>query len=264
MCAALTNDNAFDACSADRTWFSGAVIHSKVILILTAAIDPVEGRSVAANAFLQDFADRLMQYLRLLQRDRIGSSQGMQLREMQRFICIYIAEPGKESLVQQQGLEQTVFVVERHVEPFGCEAPAQGFRSKLAKKIFRIGREPDTPEFARVVEYQVAQATIFRNQAQDQPVMFFGLNFTLFDREVAAHSQVDQKAEIGQPEDEVFGAPRYVLDDLSLDQLTEFSDAGKRKRAGPAQTRTLDCLSDQVWLEFACNGFDFREFRHYL
>ena len=60
MCAALTNDDPFDARPADRTGLSGAVIHSKVILIFTAAIDPVEGGAVPAYAFFQDATDRLV------------------------------------------------------------------------------------------------------------------------------------------------------------------------------------------------------------
>lgn len=105
MCAALTNNDALDPCPTDRTGFSEAVIHPKVILILTSAIDPIEGCSVAANAILQDPADRRMQRLRLSYRDRIRCSQRMQFCEMQRLIRINIAKPGKKRLVEQQGLE---------------------------------------------------------------------------------------------------------------------------------------------------------------
>ena len=101
MSAALTNDDPFDTCAADRAGFSCTVIHSKMILILTAAIDPIEGCAVAADAFLQDFADRFMQCLRLFHRDRIGGSQRMQFCDMQGFIGIDIAKPGKKGLVEQ-------------------------------------------------------------------------------------------------------------------------------------------------------------------
>lgn len=257
MRAALANDDPLDTCPAYRAGFSSAVIHSKVILILTTAIHPVERGAVAANAFLQDFANRFMQRLSLLYRDRIRCNQRMQFCEMQRFIRINIAKSGKKRLVKQQGLEQTMSVVECPVEPSGCEASAQGFRSKFAKYIFRAVCEPDAPEFARIVEYQVAQIAIVRGQAQDQPVMFFGLNFTLFDQEIATHPQVNEEAEIRQPEDKVFRASCYILDNLSSDQSTEFSHTGKCKRSSPAQTRILDRLSDQVWLELTDNRLDF-------
>lgn len=89
-----------------------------------------------------------------------------------------------------------MFVVECLVEPFDRETPAQRFGSQLAEYIFRVGCEPDASEFARIVEYQAAQTAIFTDQAEDQPIMFFRLNFTRFDLEIAAHAQVDEETEI--------------------------------------------------------------------
>jgi hypothetical protein len=63
MCTALAHKDTFDACPADGTWFSGAVIDSK--MIFTATVDPIEGGAIPANAFLQDLANRSMQRLRL-------------------------------------------------------------------------------------------------------------------------------------------------------------------------------------------------------
>jgi hypothetical protein len=97
MCAALTNDDPFDVCSTDRAGFSSPIVNSKMILIFSAAIDPIKGGAVAANAFLQDAADRSMQPLGLAHRDRIRRGQGMQLCEMQRFIGVNIAKPGKKA-----------------------------------------------------------------------------------------------------------------------------------------------------------------------
>ena len=101
MSTALAHNDPLDACPTDGAGFSGAVIHSKMILILTAAIDPIEGRAVATDAFLQDFTDRFMQRLRLFHRDRIGGSQRMQFCQMQGLIGINIAKAGKKGLVQQ-------------------------------------------------------------------------------------------------------------------------------------------------------------------
>ena len=69
MCAALADKDTFDFGPTDRTGFSCAVIHLEVILKLTASIHPVKGRSVAANAFLEDPMDRLVQRLCLRNRD---------------------------------------------------------------------------------------------------------------------------------------------------------------------------------------------------
>src|SRR5687768_8874845 len=100
MSTALADNDPLDTCPADGTGFSGAIIHSKMILILAAAIHPVERGAVAANAFLQDFTDRVVQRLRLIHRYRIRRSQRMQFCKMQGLIRIYISEPGKKRLVQ--------------------------------------------------------------------------------------------------------------------------------------------------------------------
>ena len=60
MCASLTNKNSFDPRAADWTFLSFAVIHSKIILELTATIHPVEGGTVATNPLIQDTVDRGM------------------------------------------------------------------------------------------------------------------------------------------------------------------------------------------------------------
>ena len=68
MCAALTNDDSLNLRAADGAGFALTVVHPKIILILTAAIDPVDGGAVAADAFLQHLADRFAQRLSLLRR----------------------------------------------------------------------------------------------------------------------------------------------------------------------------------------------------
>jgi hypothetical protein len=52
MSAALTNNHTFDVCATHRTGFAYPVIDPEMVLILAAAIDPIKGRAVAANAFL--------------------------------------------------------------------------------------------------------------------------------------------------------------------------------------------------------------------
>lgn len=101
MSTALANDDPLDACPADGAGFSSAVIHSKMILILTAAIDPIERCAVATDAFLQNHTDRFMQRLRLFHRDRIRGGERMQFCHMQGLIGINISKAGKKGLVQQ-------------------------------------------------------------------------------------------------------------------------------------------------------------------
>ena len=92
--------------------------------------------------------------------------------------------------------------------------------------------------------------------------MFFEFDFTLFDQEVAAHTEVNEEAEIRQTEDEIFGTARNTLDELPLNRLSKFSRRWKCKRASPAQLRALDRFFDQLGFELAYNRFDFREFGH--
>jgi hypothetical protein len=117
VCAALSNRNAFDLRAADGAWFSFPVIDSKMVLEFTAAIDPIDGRSIAADAFAQDLADRIMQSLSLFRRYRIGRGQWMQFRDMQGFIRVNVAQTCNECLIEQQRLELAMFGMQGGVEP---------------------------------------------------------------------------------------------------------------------------------------------------
>ena len=61
MCSALTNCDAYDFYAAVFTGLAFAVVGSKMVLEFSAAIDPVDGRAVAADALGQHHADRFMQ-----------------------------------------------------------------------------------------------------------------------------------------------------------------------------------------------------------
>ena len=121
MGASLTYKNSYDLCAAGRTFLILTVIYSKVVLKFTAAVDPVEGRSVAAYAFIQYGVDRLMQCLSLLRRDRIGNSQRMKLCDVQRLVGVDIAHAGQKGLVEQQRLDLAVLPVQGIVKPLCCK-----------------------------------------------------------------------------------------------------------------------------------------------
>ena len=69
MRASLTDENAFDFRAAMFAGFAFAVVHAKIILEFSAAIDPVYGCAVTADAFVQHLADRVMQTFSLFRRD---------------------------------------------------------------------------------------------------------------------------------------------------------------------------------------------------
>ena len=66
MCATLPNDDLLNLCTTDRAGCAFAVVHSKIILELTAAIRPIKGCAIATDAGPQNLADRFMQRLSLL------------------------------------------------------------------------------------------------------------------------------------------------------------------------------------------------------
>jgi len=101
MCAALTDRDALDLCATDRTGFSFTIIYPKMILIFTAAIDPIYGCAASTDAFLQNFTDRLTQCPGLFHCYGIRCGQWMKFRNMQCLIRIDVAQPGEKSLVEQ-------------------------------------------------------------------------------------------------------------------------------------------------------------------
>jgi hypothetical protein len=140
MCAALTNDDAFDVCPTGGTGFSGSIIHSKIVLEFTTAIDPIKGGPIAANPFLQDIPNGLVQGFRLLEGNGIGGREWMQLGEVQRLIGVNVAETGQERLIKQQRFELAMSTTQGGVEPLWGKSFAQGFRSEFAEYFFRICR----------------------------------------------------------------------------------------------------------------------------
>ena len=104
MCSTLTDCELLNCGSADRAGFALAVVDAKIILIFTAAIDPVYTGAVAADAFAQHGADRFVQILRLFLCDVVGCGAWVQSGEVQAFVSVNIAKPGKEGLVEEQGL----------------------------------------------------------------------------------------------------------------------------------------------------------------
>ena len=102
MCTALPNSELLYFSAADRAGFAFTAIHTKIILKLTAAIDPVDAGAVAADAFLQHRLDRFMQRLSLFLRNRIRLRGWMQLRNVQTLIGVDVAKTGEKCLVEEQ------------------------------------------------------------------------------------------------------------------------------------------------------------------
>ena len=88
----------------------------------------------------------------------------MQLGEMQAFIGVNVAKPGKEGLVEEQGLERATAFVQVFKKPLGGEPLFEWFGSQLAEDLFRLVCQPYAPKLARVVECQVC---LYRKDAKE-------------------------------------------------------------------------------------------------
>lgn len=108
MRASLGDDHALNYSAAVLTWVSFAVVYSKIILKFSAAIDPINGRAVATDAFLQDVLDRVAQRFRLFYRDRTRIALRVQFGDVQRLVGVNIAQSGDKRLVEQQWFELTM------------------------------------------------------------------------------------------------------------------------------------------------------------
>ena len=116
----------------NRTRLALAIIHSKVVLKLAAAIHPVDAGTISPNALTQDAPDRFMQALGLGAGDRVGWLEWVQPGNVQRLVCVDIAQTGNKGLIQKQGLEMPTARMQPCVQHLGRERPTQGFRTEAS------------------------------------------------------------------------------------------------------------------------------------
>ena len=119
MRTALSNDNALDGGSALVTGFFSPLINLKLILEITAAVNPVDAGAVGFDPGLEHILDAFQQQCSLLWRQIGGLGLGVQLGTVQSFISVDIANARNEALIQQQGLELAAAAFQAGVEIFG-------------------------------------------------------------------------------------------------------------------------------------------------
>ena len=154
MRTALTDRDAANFRAAVLAGFACAVIGTKIILEFAAAIDPVDGCAVAADALFQHGADRVVQRFSLFCRDRTRCAQWMKFRDVQGFVGVDVAEPGEEPLIEQQRFELALFTLQCTVKPSRSEVFAKRFGSESAEDFGGVCHEPHAPELTRIVERQ--------------------------------------------------------------------------------------------------------------
>ena len=262
MRAALTYRQFYDLGSTHKTGRAFAVVHAKIILIFTAAINPVNAGAVAANAFLQHGLDRFAQRRGLFQRYGIRQPEWVQLRHVQGLIRIDVANPGEEGLVSEQRFELAAAFVQVLVQPLRRKLFAQGFWSQFAEHAFRFVCEPDAPKLACIVEGKVALFATLPAQTKYDPVMGFCLDFTFSHGQVTAHPQMYQEIVIFELENDVLCPARNPQNALTFHFFLEFFRRRGGKRPRPAHIGSDNGATDDIWFNGTCNGFYFREFGH--
>lgn len=78
----------------------------------------------------------------------------MQSGAMQGLIGVDIPHSGDEALLQNEGLELSAAALETVVEELGCEFITQRLGAEVGEHGLMVVDQPNTPEFARVVERQ--------------------------------------------------------------------------------------------------------------
>ncbi len=156
MGATLTYDEPLNRRPTNRARFSLPIIHPKIVLEVAAAVHPVKARAVAQDALLQRSLNGGVQAFGFLPRHRIRERQRVQFGAMESLIGVNVAQARQESLVEQQRLELTMAPVKRIRQPLGRELGAERLRAETAGDLFGVRRQPDAPEFARVIEDQAA------------------------------------------------------------------------------------------------------------
>ncbi len=104
MGTALANYDAHDLGAANRAGFTCASINAKMVLEISAPVNPIDAGPVAGDTMLKHLADALQQAPSLIFCKGIGKGQGVQLCQVQSFIGIDISQPRQEGLVKQKRL----------------------------------------------------------------------------------------------------------------------------------------------------------------
>jgi hypothetical protein len=150
--SALANRYSLDRFSAGQAGFTAALVNPEIILKITPTVYPINTRTLTLDTLPQNLPDAFPQALCLNSIQGAGNIQRMQPRHVQRFISIDIPQPGDKFLVEQQGLQLAVMVLETLVKDLRGESAVQGLRAEIARHSQRVRNQPYTPKFAGIVE----------------------------------------------------------------------------------------------------------------
>ncbi len=264
MGAPLPNHDTCNWRATFRAGFAGALVDAKIILEITAPVDPINTGAVAGDAIAQNGTDARKQPGSLPPGNGIGGGERMQASQVQGFIHIDIPHAGQERLVEQEWFELAMGVLQTIEQLAGSETLIQRLGAKVTQHAGQLIHQPDSAELAGIVEGQL-QAAI---QLEQQAIMGGGLSASRPHQQVATHAQVEEQPACGELQHQEFAAPGYILDLLARESRLEFSRGGLGQGARPQQIDCKDKPADDGRLgrspeaQGAGDRFNFWELRH--
>lgn len=211
MCAALSDENAFDFSAADVAGLAGALVDLEVILEAAPAVDPIDAGAVATDAFPQNIAHSYQESFGVISAKAVGGAQGVQFGLVQGFIGVDVAHASQEVLVHEQGFELAFMGLQALEENIGGEGFIQRFGAEFVQGFCHVIHQPHPPEFARVDEDQALPADEVENGA----IVGLQGQASCFHAHVTAHAQVDHQRILVEMNEDVFAAPSQALDALT-------------------------------------------------
>ena len=162
MCPALRYDQTRQRATTARTVTTCATIDGQQILIRAngtiglAILDVTKAGATPLDGLAQDRDNARVQLIDLISRQRTGGSQRMDPRAPQRFVGVDIAQPGDESLVEQQRLDTPSSSTEHLRQSFRSESSGQRLWTQVPHYLLWIVHQIHPSELARVGKYQPA------------------------------------------------------------------------------------------------------------
>jgi hypothetical protein len=167
---------------------TGTLVNAEIILKITSAIDPIDAGAMAINTILQDLADTDKEHPCLFFSEAVAGGEGVQSSQVQGFIHIDIAQASQKRLVEQQGLELAVGMLQPFKQVMPSEAFIQGLGTQITQYAVELIHQPRPAKLAGIIERQDE----FPIQLEQQPVVGFSQGRGGSHDKVTTHSQVEE------------------------------------------------------------------------
>ena len=232
------------------------------------AVDPgmvPEARAARRNGLLEHRADRGDESLRANGTDGGRVPARREMRPMERFRDIDIAEPGDESLIHQRRLESRSPPRKSGAQMIGRKHLAQGLGTEIAEQGVRLEPvrfgEREKPEAAGVVEHQPL-AGVGREHDMVMRTGSIVIGAGAHQADAPGHAEMeDQHRSAGRRNERVFAATGDRGHASTLEPGREIA-RNRAPEIAPADGDPLQATPQEVRPQAAAYGLHFRQFRH--